>query len=208
MSEDAVFGPILSPIDVRLAVRETVREWIETYLARVERHYGLEPRSLQLPKTYVMRDDGKLDKAPQDRLPAVVILSPGTAGKPKREGDGNYRASYAVSVAVVVSASTKNPTAVIDLAQYYSAAIMALMVHQGTLGGFAESTSWEGQRNDELAPEDDQTNAAGTNVFKVTVPNVVRKGAGLKTPPEEPYEEGKPIEIKEVEIDLKPEEIK
>lgn len=205
MSEDPVLGPLKGTIDVRRAVKETIQEWIETYIAAVERHYGLDPKTIALPKSYVFSDDGSLDKSPEDQVPCVVILVPATAERAKREGTGAYRVKWNVTVSVIVSSFSQSFTS--DLAQYYSTAVLALMVHQGTLGGFAESTIWRGQRNDDLKPEEKRTLAAGTNVFEVLVPDVVRKGAGLKAPPEEPYEELQPITVKEVDVDLQPEEI-
>ena len=205
MSDDPIFGPLKGAIDVREAVKATIQKWIPTYLAAVERHYGLKPRTIQTPRSYVFSDDGKLDKRPEKQVPCVVILVPATSGKPAREGDGNYRARWPVTVSVIVA--SKNQGATSDLAQWYSTAILGLMVHNGTLGGFAMETTWFGQRNDDLRPEQNRTLAAGTNVFEVLVPEVVRKGAGLKEPPADPYEEVSPIEITEVEIDLQPEEL-
>jgi hypothetical protein len=202
---DSVFGPIKSPIDLRKAISETIEIWIETYLALVERTYELDPRSLPLPRSYVFKDDGTLDKRPEDQLPTIVILSPGTKGKPKREGDGMYRVPWAVNVAAIVSARNHGDS--MDLATYYATAIEALFVHQGSLGGFAVGSAWEGQRTDELRSEDDHMMAAGTNVFTFTVDQVVQKGAGLRVPPENPYEDLQPIPVKKVDVDLIPEEI-
>jgi hypothetical protein len=205
VSDDPVFGPLKGAIDVREAVKATIEEWIETYLARVEKHYGLKPRTIQTPRSYVFADDGSLNKRPEKQLPCVLITCTGTKGDARREGDGTYRAPWSVGVGVLVS--SKDQLSSSNLAQWYSTAIMALMVHNGTLGGFAEATTWRGQRNDDLKPEQNRTLAAGTNVFEVLVPEVVRKGAGLKAPPEDPYEDVQPYEITEVDIDLQPEEI-
>lgn len=204
-SDEAIFGPLRSKIEVRNAVKSTIEDWIETYLAVVERHYEIPARSLELPRSYVTKDDGTLDKRPEDQTPTIVILSPGTKGDPSVDGDGLYRIPYVVNVAAIVSARDHDATSY--LAEYYSLAVRSLLVHNGTLGGFAMATVWEGDRSDDLRPEDDRTIAAGTNVFRVLVPDVVKKGAGLKAPPEEPYEEADPVLVKEVDVELRPEEI-
>jgi hypothetical protein len=202
---DPVFGPVKSPIDLRLAIGATIDLWIETYLALVERAYDLPPRALPLPLSYVYKDDGNLDKRPEDQLPSIVILSPGTRGKASREGDGMYRAPWLVNVAAIVAARDQGET--MDLATYYVTAIRLLLIQQGSLGGFALASTWEGERTDELAADSDRTMAAGTNVFTFLVDQVAQKGAGLKTPPTEPYEEAEPITVKEVDVELQPEEI-
>ncbi len=205
MSADPVFGPVRSPIDLRKAIATTIEDWIETYLALVERTYGLPSHALPVPKEYVFKDDGTLDKQPENALPCIVILSPGTRRAPKREGDGMYRVPWLVNVAAIVSARDHGTT--MDLATYYTTALRLLLIHNGTLGGFALGSAWEGERTDELRPDGERTQAAGTNVFTFTVDQVAQKGAGLRTPPDEPYDPVELPEITEVKVDLKPEEI-
>lgn len=203
---DPIFGPMLGPIDVRRAVKATLIEWMETYLAAVERHYELPAKRLEVPdpRNYVTKDNGQLNKKPEEHLPCVVILCPGTAGDPGREGDGMYNAPYLVNVAVIASAKDEESSS--DLAMYYALAVRSLLVQQGSLGGFARGTRWKGDRNDDLAARSRRTIAAGTNVFHVSVPNVAQKGAGLREPPADPYDPELPI-AKEVGVDLIPEEI-
>jgi hypothetical protein len=204
---DPVFGPSIGQRHVRRAVRDTIQRWITTYLAATERAEGLEPRSIHVPDlgNYVLKDDGALNKRPEDQLPAICILCPGTAGEVGVEGEGNYRAPYLVNVAAIVSSSDAD--FVSDLAEFYTCALRDLLVHNGSLGGFAQASVWKGSRTDDLKPEDDRSIAAGVNVFHIYVPNVVQRGAGLKAPPEDPYEEIELPTVKEVEVDLIPEEI-
>lgn len=205
MAIDPIFGPLIDTRDVQLAVKSTVQKWIKTYVALVERMNGLDPRSLPLPRSYVLKNHDALSKNPEDQTPAIVIVCPGTAGDPVRDGEGFYRVPYAVSVAAIVSARDEDSTSV--LAKRYAAALYALMVHNGSLGGFAEGVRWRGERNDDLRPDGDRTIAVGINVFEVLVPNVIQAGAGLKEPPEEPYEESELPTVDDVEVALKPEEI-
>lgn len=202
---DPIFGPLVDPSDVQAAVQETLEEWIETYLAVVERAKGLDPKSMELPASYVQKDDGALNKRPEDELPCVAILCPGTAGDPTMDGSGLYTARWVVNVAVIVTSGDQD--FVSDYAKFYAAAIRAALVQNGSLGGFAKTTVWRGERNDDLRPEDDRTMAAGTNVFEVMVPDVVQRGAGLKAPPAKPYEESELPTVESVEVELKPEEI-
>jgi hypothetical protein len=208
VAPDPVFGPSIHERHVQYAVRDTIQLWIETYLAAVERREGMEPREIPVPDpgNYVLKDDGTLNKRPEDALPAVLILCPGTAGPATVEGQGSYGVPFVVNVAAIVSSG--DPAYVSDLAKHYTSALRDLLVHNGSLGGFAQTSAWKGSRTDDLRPEDDRSMAAGVNVFHIYVKDVVRRGAGLKAPPEDPYEELELPTIKEVEVDLKPEEIK
>jgi hypothetical protein len=93
------------------------------------------------------------------------------------------------------------------LAKRYRKALEMLLVHQPSLGGFAEGIIFRGHRNDDLRPEDDRSIAAGTNVFEVLVPDIVQAGAGLREPLDEPYEEADIPTVTEATVDLKPEEL-
>lgn len=202
---DPVFGPLIDARDVQRAVEATLDKWIETYLAMVERLNELDPRTLPAPESYVHKDDGTLDKRPEDQTPTIVILSPGTTGEARMEGDGMYRATWVVNVAAIVESA--DPGYVSELAKLYNAVIRAALVQNGSLDGFAVSTRWRGERNDDLRSEASRSLAAGTNVFEVTVKDVVQKGAGLRQPPENPYEVAEPSTVDDVEVELKPEEI-
>jgi hypothetical protein len=203
-NDEAIFGPIASGRDVKQAIKATLQEWMPTYLALMERHTGRAPRSLPMPRSYVMSDDGSLNKKPEDQLPVVVILTPGNGGKkPARDGRGIYKAGFVVNVACIVSGGGQNPQeATSDLAEDYRTALELILLHHGSLGGFAESTEFQGWRTDDLAPEDDRTIAAGVNVFEVLVKGIAQHGAGLKEPLEEPYEETEPTTITEVDVEV------
>jgi hypothetical protein len=205
VSVDPVFGPSIRERHVQRAVRDTVKRWITTYLAAIERAEELDPRSLPEPRSYVLKDDGTLNKRPSDQTPTICVLCPGTYGDPVMEGEGLYRAAFLVNVAAIVESG--DPDFVSDLAGFYISAVRDLLVHNGSLGGFAQTSAWKGSRTDDLKPEDGRSIAAGTNVFHVYVSGVVQRGAGLKAPPEEPYEEIELPTITDVEVALKPEEI-
>lgn len=205
MIVDPVLGPLKSRIDLRQAIGATIELWIETYLAAVERAYELEPRTLPAPRGYLFKDDERLDKRPEKQTPTIVILSPGSKKKPSREGDGMYRASWQVNVAAVVKSVSEIDA--IDLAEYYTVALRQLLIHKGSLGGFAMGSAWEGERSDPIRPDGKRTQAIGINVFTFTVDRVAQKGAGLLAPLEDPYEPPVPVTAKEVDVELEPEEI-
>ncbi len=204
MNDDAVFGPIIEGSDVRAALKATLQKWMTTYLALLERHGGLDPKSLPVPRSYVTSDGDTLRKQVQDQIPSVVILTPGSGDRrPTRDGSGRYRAGFRAAISVVVSANDQPATQA--LAERYRKAVELMLIHQGSLNGFAESTDFIGWRTDDLDPEADRTLAAGTNVFEVLVKGIAQHGAGLKEPLEEPYEEADLPTITEVDVETEAE---
>jgi hypothetical protein len=206
LDDVALFGDFKLDEELQQAAEDTIREWIKTYLAVVERRVGLNPGTLPLPKSYVWSDDGALSKKPEDQLPCIVILAPGT-GKTQivEDGEGNHRGGVVMNVAVIVEANSQ--AAASRLAKRYRKALELLLVHQPSLGGFASGLLFRGWRNDDLRPEDSRSIATGTNVVEVLVPNISKAGAGLKAPLEEPYEETKAPTVKSpVDVDLESEE--
>lgn len=182
----SVFGPIVNQPAIQQAVVETIDLWIVTYLAEIERQNDLEPRAIQLPKSYITSDDGELNKWPEDQLPAILVMCPGNANDPVERADG-YTANFAVNVAAIVSQRDKESTT--TMAGYYGAALMALIVQNPSLGGIANGVRWRGGRTDDLAPDDARSIAAAVHVFEVEVENVVQLADfGLNEPPEDPYE--------------------
>lgn len=182
----SVFGSIVTIDQVKRAVVEHVDRWIETYLAEIERQNGLDPRTINQPASYITVDDEGLNKWPEDQLPCVVVMCPGTSDTPRSTSEG-VSAAFVVNIAVIVSSITAKDTS--EVASYYGAAVNALMVQNQSLGGFAAGTVWRGVRLDDLAPDDGRTIAAVTNVFAVGVENVVQTGSfGLTEPPEDPYD--------------------
>lgn len=204
----SIIGRIVLPQHVKNAVAETMRAYIETYLAEVERQEGLDPRSLPVPSegAYLTRDDDRLERESEDSGPTVIIMTPGTAATPAVDGDGEFRARWAVNVAVIAEARDEESTS--DLAGYYAGVVRALLVQQGSLMGFAGGTTWKGERYGALPADASESIATAINVFEVEVSGVVTRGAGPRDPLEEPYEDTDWPVAKHVEAELKPTEAK
>jgi len=202
---DAIFGDFLLEEEIKQAAEDTIRLWIPTYLALIERRVELPPKTLPLPRSYVHSDEGTLTKRPEDKLPCVAILSPGS-GKlaPKSDGEGRQRGGVVLNVAVIVT--TRSGSASLTSSRYRKA-LELLLVQNPALGGVAADLFFRGWRNDDLKPEDNRSMAAGVNVIEALIPNLSQAGAGLKTPLENPYEEPEGTVVTKVDVDLDPEEI-
>lgn len=186
----STFGPVVTGEDVIAAVEATVRLWQYDYLGelavRDERDRGALPR---------IRDfipSGDLDKFPEDRLPACVIVMPGTAQEPTRHQGGLYVARWAFGLAPIVSA--KDRTATRRLCGLYTAALRTLVVQRGDLGGFARATTWLGETYHELDSDRHRTIQAGIVRFVTEVDDVVDARQGPMAPTEDPDAPGGPQE--------------
>lgn len=183
MGAGDIFDVQVSATDVERAVEATIRRWLTTYLAEIERHTGRDPRALPVFRAYVQSVD--TDRMSEDQLPACVVVCPGLIDRPQRRGDGFQDAGWAVGLAAVVSAKDRDST--IALAKDYIAALRMLVLQQRSMGGFAEEMEWIDERYDELDTADSRTLVAGIIQFSLHVPKVVNVAAGPVVPPDDPY---------------------
>jgi hypothetical protein len=178
LTSSSSFGPIVSGGDVEQWVLELLRTWLSTYLSEVERQHDLEAGWLQRPRAYVRT--GSLDKWPEDQLPAVLVISVGTAEPPIKEGTGAYRARFVIRTGALVSASTEEATHA--LAQHYGAALHTLLVQRPSLDGHAAGTVWMGETYDDLDYDDGRSLSVAIVEFTVEVHDVAIANAGPLTP--------------------------
>lgn len=176
-----VIGRVVSAHDVERAVRATIERWQDTYLGELGRQQARDADAL--PSIRSWNVTAAFSDFPEAQLPSAIVVAPGTASVTRR-GTG-YEASWAVGVAVVVSAATEADTD--QLAKLYAAAVRAMIVQHGTLGGLAEATVWESERFDDVLlepPDAERTIVAAQVAFAVTVADVVDPAAGVLDPPE------------------------
>lgn len=181
MSDLDTFGQFIVPTEVDDAAQNTLEKWIGTYLRLVERRIKKPKNWLPNPRSYIVSSD--FDHFPEEQLPAVIIESQGTAGKPKMDGGRYYRTEFRVKVSVFVEASDRRSTE--RLTKYYITALRLLVIQKGSLGGFAIASCWEDesysvQTNDRTQ----RTIGTATVTFNVEVREVGKRLSG----PSEPIE--------------------
>jgi hypothetical protein len=183
----SLIGPIVSASDVERAALDTIVKWASTYLGEAEDQHNRERGSLPRPRSFTTTNS--FDKWPEDQLPCVLLVCPGLVEQPMAQGNGMYRATFAVGVAVIVSARTETETEA--LAKLYVAAIRTLLIQQQSLGGFAAQTEWLDETYDDLPSEDMRSLGAGQAIFAVHVDDLSRRYTGpphpTAEPPEPPY---------------------
>lgn len=182
MSLPDIYGPILTEGDVRHAVEDTLRLWFPAYLSEVASQHGMARGTL--PHIRSWKSVPVFDQWPEDQLPACIVVTPGTNNLPEMLNK-QATAAWTVGVALVVSAKDEESTG--DLIGYYSAAVRALLVHKGSLAGFASETHWTSERFDEHPiPEQSRTLRSAMVMFSVTVPGLHLRYGGPAVPPDDP----------------------
>lgn len=200
---DTVFGPLVTGADVENAARDTLKAWARDYLAWAERLTGRDPQALPLPRSWITSPD--LERWPEDQLPSVLLISPGLAEPPTRDGRGHYRAKFALGIAVVVSARDRAVTD--ELAKLYVAAFRAAILHHPSLGGFAEAVEWIDEAYDPLPGRARQL-AVGQAEFRVEVRDVVAVKAGPSAPRPDPYTPHEdPPSVVTTDVTVRPQEV-
>lgn len=181
-----LYGPIVDGELIETKMIAHLKLWIPDYLAEVERQREVPPESLPGPKSYSQVNEWR--KSPEDRLPAVLVLCPGLARPPRREGDGRYTATWAVGVGVV--SAGRNVQEVKRNSKLYTAAIRALVLqHPGLPDLDVLGATWEDERYDNIREEKTRTIGSGQVMFGLQVRDVTNTNLGTATPQAEPYEE-------------------
>lgn len=176
-----IFGNLTSRADLEAAVKSVIINWIDTYLAEVERQRGLtvpfysRPRSITTTNHFAKWDE--------DQLPAIVIISNGFSAPPKKKGDGTYNTWWGLGVAVVVSAVDEQETR--DMASDYTLALLAIFAQRQSLNGFANGIEIADVNFDDIDDGDRRSLASGQIIMSVEVDDVVQANVGpsVPTPP-------------------------
>jgi hypothetical protein len=145
-----VFGAIVTGGDVEVAVIGWLKHWLPTYLAEMERRTGRAAGVLPMPRSWLRKN--RFDRQPPDQLPAAILISPGLAGKPVRNGDGSLAAWWRIELAIVCAGRDEESSN--ELAKLYGAAIRTLALQHPALtsaehpAGFASSIEIAGEGYD------------------------------------------------------------
>lgn len=173
-----LYGPIITEGDVRHAAEETLTLWMPSYLGEVAAQHGLTRGDLPDIRSWTMAP--VFEEWPEAQLPSVVVVTPGT-NEAAEWHNKMMTVAWTIGVAIVVSAKDREATG--DLIGYYAAAARALMIHKGSLGGFATETHFMAERyDDHPLPEQERTLRTGVVTFSVIVPNMNSRYGGLAVP--------------------------
>ena len=179
-----LYGAVVTARDVREAVIANLKDWSPAYVGEVSVQSGrLRCGDGALPAFRSYGTATSFSTFPEDQLPACIVVVPGLAETPVRQGDGTYLAEWSVGVGVVVSGKDRESTD--DLVRLYSAAVRMAMIQKPSMGGFAVGSRWIDENYDELAYDDSRTVAAGIVSLGIEVDAVMNAYGGPKVPPED-----------------------
>lgn len=182
----SIFEPIVTRIQIATAVKSVLTAWVPAYIAEIERQNELEPRSLPMPRSYSTRT--QVTKWGEDQTPAVVIVSPGLSGPPRRDGEGGWQAPWGLAVAVIASGHSQET--VIENSSYYGAAVRACLLQRQPLPKVDGRLMWLDEDYTDVPESDSRSLAAARIEFECLIPTTVNDMAGpapSAAPPEDPY---------------------
>jgi len=175
----SAYGPLVSAIDVELALLNIARTWIADYLADVERQHELNVGYLPYPRSWVVSSE--VEKMPEDQTPAILIASPGLTDPPRADGRGSYTARWRVNVGVHMSA--RGNSVALVLVRLYVLALRAMFSQQQRVDELAlRRIDWMDERYDTLASIDDRTVCTATVELAVEIADVTNRSMGPLEP--------------------------
>lgn len=176
-------GPVVSATHLRNAVLDTLKGWLSYYLSEAERAHGIPPGTIRRPRTWQVLPD--IDANVADQYPALFVTSPGLAGAPTMDGEGNVRASWAVGAHVIIRGQDFQSVA--DEVGIYTAAMRTLLIQQASLDGLASTATWSGESYDLLDPRAGRTLGGGTVDLEYVLADIAKVAVGpLGDPPADP----------------------
>ena len=123
--ESAIFGPMISASEIEEAAIETVKFWLPTYCAEMERRLSLRKGTLIAPQNYTNRNS--FDTVEGEKTPKIVVICTGLGAGPLKHAAA-YSAMWRVGVGVATGAKTERECN--RNVKAYAAAIRSLMMHK------------------------------------------------------------------------------
>lgn len=164
-----VYGRIVPGHVVDRAVTATIQERIEDYLAAISVQWD---RPLLVPfRSYNIRPTG--ERWVEDQLPACIVVNAGLESAPVRSGDGQYDAAFRVGVVAICSGRSAEES--VANAQDYTAAVRAMLLQHGSLGGLASSLELAAESYTEGESDGQRTQAGAVVEFSIVVPYIVNR---------------------------------
>jgi hypothetical protein len=175
-----VFGRVVTGYQVEQAVIETLNALAARLPARAraaDRPGGRPGRAPGRPRSWTTPNE--FQHWPEEQLPAGVVISTGLAEQPRSDGV-TIGAAWTIGVAVVVSAPDR--MRVDELAKLYSAAVRSILLHKGSLGGFAAGFVLDDESYDDVPDAQGRTLGAGQVIGRVLVDDVNATRGGPASP--------------------------
>lgn len=177
------FGRILVPSQIEEAVTVTLQKWYPTYLAEIARQLDVSRNIFPQPQNYTNRNS--FDAEAGEKLPKVVVITPGLLDAPTRTGGGLYRAVWRLGVGI--AAAGKDEQSANLRVKAYGAATRAILPQQQA--DVAQNTPgiiqirWINETYDDLTvPNQNQLTKAASLWFSIDIENIMEQWRGPDVP--------------------------
>lgn len=192
-----VFGKIVIAAEIEQDVTLCLQKWFPTYIRQVEAQAGLPVGVIPPPANYTNRNS--FDAIAGELLPKCVVISPGLADTPLRDGRGWYRAQWQVGVGVATAQPTEE--AAMMHADIYGGAARALILQQVCGDSdLINDVQYVNESYEDLPIVNQvQLYRSASIFFIVDVDDVVNRWKGPEVPDDDPYAYG---QAQEVDVDV------
>jgi hypothetical protein len=193
----SIFGDLFGGDQIDAALEDLLATWMPTYLKEVVRQRGgLGGLTLAPPGS--IRAVAEFDRWPEQQLPAIVIVNPGTGDPPINRG-GAFDAKWPIEICISVSAASETETR--RNSQLYIAAARGCIMQRRSLGAGMKGVDWSGESYT-LVESDKRRSLAGAKAsFVIEREDVLTVGAGPIDPELDPQPEGWPV-VTDVEAEV------
>lgn len=174
-----LFGNVTLASEIEDATIATLQKWFATYLLEMQRKLGIRT-PLVSPENYMNRNSNQVVLG--EKLPKVVVISPGLEGTPTKAGQHVYRAIWRLGVGVAI-ASRDERTANM-MVKAYGAAVRAILLQKHIEGLHGcRGITWIEENYDDLPITNQTVLYKAANVFfTVDVEDVVSGYGGPDQP--------------------------
>ena len=173
---DDSYGPLYGGHSVQEAFYNTLEKYLPDYVAQFNRNLGSQV--LKVPFEYRHRPEYRT--MPKGVSCAILVEVPKTASPPRVYQSG-IRADWEVEAFIYVY-GTQDWQETQALTQAYAACVRACIIQNRGLGGFAETTMWDGEQYMEGQHVATRTTGIAHVSFTVTVGNAMSIFGGLPSP--------------------------
>jgi len=193
-----VFGRIVVAAQIEQHVTEVLQNWFPTYIREIEAQNALPVGVIPPPANYTSRNS--FDALAGELIPKCVVISPGLADTPLRDGSGWYRAQWQVGVGVATAQPTEE--AAMMHTDIYGAAVRAIILQQVCSEDLISDVQFVNETYEDLPITNQvQLYRAAAVYFVVDVDNVVKRWGGPEEPDKDPYRYGQAQTV-DVDVDL------
>lgn len=165
---------VLGPMFTTWTLEESVRTVLATdthamaaYIAEAVRQSDLGDARVERPRSVLIAE--RATRLAEKQLPALIVVSPGTVGEPRRDGNGNTQHTWSLVVAAVTQAS--NERVARQKASILAAAIRSCVTHGlPRTDDRVINVRWLGESSDEVPLDTDQrSRAVSACLFEIDV---------------------------------------